>query len=177
MTALLAERGCDYLVALLGILKANQIYLPLDPRDPHQRLRWTIEQSEAKTILASVEFLPLLAQIVATLAPARRPTILALAATPPEAPPSSGIAPPAYAPRQPAYVMYTSGSTGTPKGAMVGQAGMVNHLLAKITALGLCADGRRGTRGFAMFRHLPLAVSGATAGRRPRARAGRYDRA
>src|SRR5205814_3486539 len=36
-----------------------------------------------------------------------------------------------------AYVMYTSGSTGVPKGAMVEQAGMLNHLNAKIHDLGL----------------------------------------
>src|SRR5262249_52895253 len=36
-----------------------------------------------------------------------------------------------------AYVIYTSGSTGTPKGAMIEQAGMLNHLRAKVADLGL----------------------------------------
>jgi amino acid adenylation domain len=39
-----------------------------------------------------------------------------------------------------AYVIYTSGSTGQPKGAMVEQAGLRNHLYAKVQDLVLTAD-------------------------------------
>jgi amino acid adenylation domain-containing protein len=39
-----------------------------------------------------------------------------------------------------AYIYFTSGSTGAPKGAMCEQAGMLNHLLAKIEDLGV-AEG------------------------------------
>lgn len=38
-----------------------------------------------------------------------------------------------------AYIYFTSGSTGQPKGAMVEHAGMLNHLLAKVDDLGICA--------------------------------------
>ena len=41
-----------------------------------------------------------------------------------------------------AYVIYTSGSTGKPKGVMVEQAGMLNHLLAKVEELGLSEQSR-----------------------------------
>src|SRR4029453_12267996 len=47
--------------------------------------------------------------------------------------------PPRAGPRDLAYVIYTSGSTGVPKGAMVEHAGMLNHLHAKVEALGLDA--------------------------------------
>src|SRR5207247_7236099 len=40
-------------------------------------------------------------------------------------------------PGQLAYIYFTSGSTGEPKGAMCEQAGMVNHLWAKIDDLGI----------------------------------------
>jgi amino acid adenylation domain-containing protein len=45
-----------------------------------------------------------------------------------------------FSPRQLAYVIYTSGSTGVPKGVMVEHGGMLNHLLAKISDLGLGAE-------------------------------------
>ena len=38
--------------------------------------------------------------------------------------------------------MYTSGSTGAPKGAMVEQAGMINHIYAKIADLGMSKEDR-----------------------------------
>ena len=44
------------------------------------------------------------------------------------------------APSKLAYVIYTSGSTGIPKGAMVEQRGLLNHLLSKISELGLSAS-------------------------------------
>jgi amino acid adenylation domain-containing protein len=40
-------------------------------------------------------------------------------------------------PQHLAYVIYTSGSTGAPKGTMIEQRGMLNHLYAKVDALGL----------------------------------------
>lgn len=140
LTALLAERDCDYLAAMLGIFKANQVYLPLDPRDPNHRLGWMLEQSGAKTILTSGNFLPLLAEVVAAMKTPHKPTILTLAAGLHAASPSSAIPLKPYAPQQPAYVIYTSGSTGMPKGALVGQAGMINHLQAKIALLALNAQ-------------------------------------
>ncbi|WP_315833534.1 non-ribosomal peptide synthetase [Bradyrhizobium prioriisuperbiae] len=36
-----------------------------------------------------------------------------------------------------AYLMFTSGSTGSPKGAMVRHGGMLNHLFAKVSCLGM----------------------------------------
>ncbi|WP_426094745.1 amino acid adenylation domain-containing protein [Flavobacterium sp. DSR2-3-3] len=39
-----------------------------------------------------------------------------------------------------AYVIYTSGSTGKPKGAMIEHYGMLNHILAKITEMGINQD-------------------------------------
>ncbi len=40
-------------------------------------------------------------------------------------------------PDQLAYIYFTSGSTGEPKGAMCEQAGMLNHLYAKVNDLGI----------------------------------------
>ena len=144
LVALLAERGLDLLAAFLGVLKAGGAYLPLDPRHPVRRHVQVLQQSGAPVLLAAPELLPLVEDVeeaLALLAPnGRRPRVLSLAA----ALAGGGAAP---GPRRPsprdlAYVIYTSGSTGTPKGAMIEQRGMVNHLFAKILALGLSGADR-----------------------------------
>jgi amino acid adenylation domain-containing protein len=43
-------------------------------------------------------------------------------------------------PANKAYVIFTSGSTGIPKGVMIEHRGMLNHLYAKISDLGLTRD-------------------------------------
>src|SRR4029079_10213953 len=58
----------------------------------------------------------------------------------PEGPVGSPLPPPL--PSQLAYVLFTSGSTGVPKGALIEHRGMLNHLLAKVEALGLSAADR-----------------------------------
>ena len=45
---LLAERSIDYLIAVLAILKAGGVYLPLDPSYPSKRLYQILEQSQPK---------------------------------------------------------------------------------------------------------------------------------
>src|SRR5207248_1168394 len=50
--ALLAARGTDFAAAILGILKAGCVLLPLDPRDPGRRLASMLAQSGAQLVLA-----------------------------------------------------------------------------------------------------------------------------
>jgi amino acid adenylation domain-containing protein len=42
----------------------------------------------------------------------------------------------------PAYVIYTSGSTGAPKGVVVQQQGLLNHVVAKVSALSIQVEDR-----------------------------------
>jgi amino acid adenylation domain-containing protein len=51
----LAERGPDLAVALLGILKAGGAYLPLDPAYPRERLDFMIADSGARVVLKGGE--------------------------------------------------------------------------------------------------------------------------
>ncbi|HEX7239089.1 MAG TPA: condensation domain-containing protein, partial [Longimicrobiaceae bacterium] len=60
VVALLAERGVDFLVAVLGVLKAGGAYLPLDPGHPPHRHRQVLEGSRSPLALASGAFLPAL---------------------------------------------------------------------------------------------------------------------
>ncbi|WP_432113204.1 amino acid adenylation domain-containing protein [Streptomyces sp. S1] len=134
--ALLAERSTLFLTAVIGVFMAGGAYVPLDPMYPTARLARILTGSGAVLTAHTRGTRALLDGIVAAGAPAGRTVALEdVLATPAEAP-----APVADAPDDLAYVIFTSGSTGVPKGAMVEQAGMVNHLYAKIHDLGMTGD-------------------------------------
>lgn len=47
-------RGADLLMGILGVLKAQGAYLPLDPRYPRERLRFMLRDSGARVVLIQV---------------------------------------------------------------------------------------------------------------------------
>ncbi|NEA47190.1 AMP-binding protein, partial [Streptomyces sp. SID10815] len=49
----LLERGTGLLVALLGVLKADAAYVPLDPLHPARRIGSLIEGTEAAVVVTS----------------------------------------------------------------------------------------------------------------------------
>ncbi|HEU0076142.1 MAG TPA: amino acid adenylation domain-containing protein, partial [Longimicrobiaceae bacterium] len=118
-------RSPEMVAAVLGVLKAGGAYLPLDPAYPPDRLRWMLEDSGARVVLASGETAPRLPEFtgeivdVDGLVPGDADALshsrtFALSHSP--------------SPDNLAYVIYTSGSTGTPKGVMVPHRGVVNYL-------------------------------------------------
>ena len=141
IVGLLAERGLDFLAAVLGIFKAGGAYLPLDPNHPPMRLAQVIAQSRTRLVVTSEEMSPRLAAALDELPLDDRPRALLVEKL------LAGRGGKADLPQRPlpanlAYVIYTSGLTGTPKGAMVEHRGMLNHLFAKITTLDLQRDDR-----------------------------------
>ncbi|MFL6202866.1 MAG: amino acid adenylation domain-containing protein, partial [Thermoanaerobaculia bacterium] len=120
--AVLLERGTGLAVALLGILKAGGVYLPLNPSHPEARRARMLELSGAGRVL----------DVGAGLAPAREGV---------NPSPTSRVA---GTIESLAYLLFTSGSTGDPKGALVPHRGLLNHLLAKIQDLGLSPADRVG---------------------------------
>lgn len=127
--AILADRGLDFLTAILATLKAGGAYVPLDPAHPAERIRRILAESQPCVVIVSEAYLPLLRQ--ASSEGKSAPEIATLT----ELGSLEHVAenlPARTLPHNLAYVIYTSGSTGTPKGAMLEQLGMVNHLFAKI---------------------------------------------
>ena len=49
------ERGCEWVIAMVGVLLAGMAYVPLDPAHPKKRLENLIEQTELKTVLSTAE--------------------------------------------------------------------------------------------------------------------------
>ena len=137
---LLAKRGVDLLAGMIAVQRAGGAFLPLDPALPAARLAQIIAHSGTRLILAGPGSATLLEAAVGDIPTRVRPQILSLPELTQAAPrtrkPSPTVRP---APVSLAYVIYTSGSTGVPKGAMVEQRGLLNHLLSKISELGLSA--------------------------------------
>ncbi len=124
------DRGEGYLASLLGVLKADAVYLPLDPALPAQRLAGLVEQSGCMLVLSEQKHTSLAQEVAAG-----RPVLTleqVLEEGHPRHNPEHHVQPKSLA-----YVLFTSGSTGLPKGAMVEHRGMRNHLLAKVTDVGL----------------------------------------
>ncbi|MFE2163954.1 amino acid adenylation domain-containing protein [Streptomyces sp. NPDC059447] len=144
--ALLMERSVHLPVAILAVLKAGGLYVPLGEGFPVARLHWMLERTGARLLLAD----PATAGHEAV----RTSPVPVLDATAPAdgAEAAAPVPYPQCSPDQLAYVMYTSGSTGEPKGIGVTHANVA--ALARDTAFG--AAHRR------VLAHSPLSFDAST---------------
>jgi len=114
------ERSFELVTSLLAILKAGGAYLPLDPKNPRERLEFMIDDAAPRVILTRSGLLPLL--------PERALTVLDVGRLEPAEESAARVAAD-VAPESPAYVIYTSGSTGRPKGVVVSHRSAARRLL------------------------------------------------
>jgi amino acid adenylation domain-containing protein len=117
IVGLLLGRRPEAVVAMLGVLKAGAIYLPLDPEYPRAWLDFMAEDAGLQLVLTPA---------AAAAPPPGRARALSLGPggeVDGEAP--AGPPLPCH-PEALAYVIYTSGSTGRPKGVGVPYRGLLN---------------------------------------------------
>ena len=119
VVALCMPRSVDWSVAALAILRLGAAYVPLDTSWPDARLRFALEDSGAKTVVAESPLLNRLGCAIHGI------DILddAWRLLPGEVPPFHPVKPGDLA-----YVIYTSGSTGDPKGVEITHANL-SHLI------------------------------------------------
>jgi amino acid adenylation domain-containing protein len=129
------DRSIEMLVGLLAVLKAGGAYLPLDPQYPPERIRFMIEDSQARVVLTLSSLLHRLPDTAA------RPLCLD-ADRPLFSIESSENLEAQAMPDNLAYVIYTSGSTGRTKGVLVAHRGVTNMIESSIKLFGVDTNSR-----------------------------------
>ncbi|MEV6149697.1 amino acid adenylation domain-containing protein [Nonomuraea sp. NPDC052129] len=119
-------RAPDLVVAMLAVLKADAVYVPMDPAYPADRLAFTAQDAALRVVIADRDFPgggP--ASVV-------RPEELETCGRE-----AGGAGPGRRGPGEAAYVIYTSGSTGRPKGVVVPHRNVIALLSATREDFGL----------------------------------------
>ncbi|MYT73911.1 MULTISPECIES: non-ribosomal peptide synthetase [unclassified Streptomyces] len=129
VVAVVLDRGLEWMAAVLGVLKAGGVYLPVEPHFPEERIAGMLGRAGCSLVVAETGN---------PENPAHPTETLSVADALTEGHPDTDLGVPVAASRL-AYIYFTSGSTGEPKGAMCEHAGFLNHVLAKIDDLGVGA--------------------------------------
>lgn len=120
VVAVYCKRSCKLVMAVLAILSAGGVYLPLRLDDPSPRLRYFMDDSGAEFLLTDDP-----ERAARFCGPGIHIFDLAWSVAP-EAMHSRLAA--GHGPEDPCYIIYTSGSTGNPKGVLVCHRAVVNRI-------------------------------------------------
>jgi amino acid adenylation domain-containing protein len=129
------QRSADSVVAMLAVLAAGGVYVPLDPSYPDSRLRVMAADAAVRIAVTHVRHTAPHGPLAACAA--QLVLVDADQSWPDDRPPA-----PPIAPANLAYVIYTSGSTGTPNGVAVSHSSLANHMAWIQLAFPLTADDR-----------------------------------
>jgi amino acid adenylation domain-containing protein/thioester reductase-like protein len=132
IVAICIDRSLDMIVGLCGIAKSGAAFLPIDPDDPPERVRFLLADSGASILVAPRSIAERIG-FPGTLLP-----IDELDTTESMSEPIAIVS----RPEQLAYVIYTSGSTGRPKGVLVEHRNLVAYIHAFLDAAPLAPDDR-----------------------------------
>jgi amino acid adenylation domain-containing protein len=118
LVALYLERSPYFIIALLGIMKAGAVFVPIDTLWPIGRAEYILNDTKAKLIVVQDGLRPQFKE-------KQVKTLVIDASNQWED--SSDIAPSVHmGPKDLIYVLYTSGTTGEPKGVMLEHGGISN---------------------------------------------------
>ncbi len=124
IVGIMAERSVEMVTAILAVLKAGGAYVPIDPAFPGARIKYMIEDSGLRLLLAQAELEETHREIwelvgAEQVLPVDEPAAYGDNESNPE---------PLGTPAGPVYIIYTSGTTGKPKGVVLEHRGVVNYI-------------------------------------------------
>lgn len=131
VVGVMMERSSWLVIALLAIMKAGGIYLPVNPDDPGERTSYILEDAGARTLIISLAGFSKAGKFKnISLIPAD--SLLSTSML-------DGYEdfPCAVTGEDCAYIIYTSGSTGKPKGVIVGHHAFAYVMLEHIRIYGI----------------------------------------
>src|SRR3990170_4597737 len=150
------------IVAMLGVLKAGGVYVPIDPKAPPARASYILKDCSVTALIATQDTIDSLSDHLGTLESLRLVVVTegdpAVVPFPAEghvwswsdveraeagAPTSAGVE------TDPAYILYTSGSTGKPKGVILSQRNARAFVNWAADTVGVMANDR-------LSNHAPL---------------------
>lgn len=121
LVGVILNRSIELVVTILGVLKSGAAFLPIDPENPEERIKYIIEDSKVKQVITEMnsreKWKKLLNKTMIC------PNFTSI---------SEKNVDLTYSPNQLAYVIYTSGTTGNPKGVLVEHKGLVNFIKWKL---------------------------------------------
>ncbi|MBL6449617.1 amino acid adenylation domain-containing protein [Fulvivirga sp. 29W222] len=118
--ALFLDRSPEFVIAVLGVLKAGATFIPLDTQLPEERVYRIVEDSECELIFsekeigASISSLYIQESTFGDIQLFKRVKESVNRGSKEEI--------------TPAYIIYTSGTTGNPKGVKVGHVSLINYV-------------------------------------------------
>lgn len=128
------ERSDKTIIAVLGILKAGAIYVPVDPEYPLARKEYIIKDTGLQLLVTQTEFLFDLQSYEGVS------FAIDIQLTGTNIPEQNSL--PGLIPEQTAYIIYTSGSTGEPKGVVIQHSALANSILAQQEVMALAPEDR-----------------------------------
>jgi amino acid adenylation domain-containing protein len=132
MVGVMLERSEKLVVALLAILKAGGVYVPVDPEYPRARKEFIIGDTAIEILITQTEYIFELDYY--------SKNIFAIDVELDDLKAEENVS--AASPQQLAYVIYTSGSTGQPKGVMIEHAALSASIQSQRTIFNI-APGTR----------------------------------
>ncbi|KAI1167690.1 hypothetical protein F5B18DRAFT_600946, partial [Nemania serpens] len=133
---MLVEPVADAVCCILAILRLGLVWIPLDTRNHHRRLRTVVEESRPRVLLCHGGTQQLAKQVAGDIQSTQIISIDDM--------PNNDVAeeetPPPIQDTQPAMLLYTSGSTGAPKGVLLTYSGLMNQIYGTIKTFDLSRE-------------------------------------
>lgn len=118
---ILVDRTIELVIAIIATIKANAIYIPIDPDYPERRIKYVLENSKTQIVLISDKTEKILSDEYKKININNKDNFKDLEKT--------NINNKVELSDN-AYMLYTSGSTGNPKGVEITQKNILNYIYA-----------------------------------------------